>query len=94
MRRTCKVTFTLKDGRKLVCFYSYYYTPATYWEPSECEVFAPEYELDGDPITVETAPRGLDRLMTAMYENQDDPRFKYEDEEDSGEPEDLGCYED
>lgn len=84
-RHNVTVTFTLKDGRKLRCEYSYWYDQGGYWAPPECDVGAPTYLLEDEEISVEELPRGLASIADAMYEYGDaDVRFKYESELDQG----------
>jgi hypothetical protein len=60
--------FELADGRILRCEYGFMHDPGGWDAPPETDVGEPTYYLDGDEVTVEELPKGLDVIAQRMYE--------------------------
>lgn len=79
-----KVKFEMRDSRVLECRFGFATTPATYWDPGDCEVGDPEYLIDGEEVSYDDLPHGLDIIANEMYEDFENAKFKVEVSHDDG----------
>ncbi len=78
------VQFTLADGRVLVCEYYYHLVPSDFNNPEEETTSDAELTLDGVPVEVDKLPKGLDKIVEAMYNDPFDRRFECQFETGGG----------
>jgi hypothetical protein len=60
-------SFELDDGRVLSCEYALVIYRGSLWNPEEVSVSEPIYRLDGDLISVDSLPKGLERIANRLY---------------------------